>query len=68
MDMHHIIGPCQYRVLLIDRNVGYDQAKPVFIETGYYSPVLKLVIAKEFKDRDGRTSLNKFDRIYPLKR
>ncbi len=67
LDSLHI-GPCRYRVLLIDRSVGYDKAKPVFIETGYYSPVLKLVVAKEFKERDGRTSLNKFDRIYPLKR
>jgi len=67
LDSLHI-GPCQYRVALIDRTVGYDNAKPVFIETGHYSPVLKLVVAKEFKERDGRTTLTKFDRIYPLKR
>jgi hypothetical protein len=67
LDALHI-GPCQYRVLLIDKSVGYDNAKPVFIETGYYSPVLKLVIGKEFKERGGRTTLIKFDRIYPLKR
>lgn len=67
LDSLHI-GPCQYRVLLIDRSIGYDGGKPVFIETGYYSPVLKLVIAKEFKERDGRTTMTKFDRIYPLKR
>lgn len=67
LDMLHI-GPCQYRVLQIDRSVGRDGSKPVFVETDYYSPVIKLTIAKEFKERDGRTSPNKFDRIYPLKR
>jgi hypothetical protein len=67
LDTLHI-GPCQYRVLQIDRSIGRDKEKPVFVETDYYSPVLKLIIAKEFKERDGRASLNKFDRIYPLKR
>lgn len=67
LDTLHI-GPCQYRVLQIDRSIGRDEGKPVFVETDYYSPVLKLIIAKEFKERDGRASLNKFDRIYPLKR
>jgi hypothetical protein len=67
LDTLHI-GPCQYRVLQIDRSIGRDGGKPVFVETDYYSPVLKLNIAKEFKERDGRKSLNKFDRIYPIRR
>jgi hypothetical protein len=62
------IGPCRYRVLVIDRSVGRDGGAPVFVEADYYSPDLKLVVAKEFKESDGRTSLNKFDRIYPIKR
>jgi hypothetical protein len=60
------IGRCQYSVLQIDRNAGRDGGKPVFINTDYYAPILKLIIAKEFQERDGRTSLNKFDRIYPI--
>jgi hypothetical protein len=62
------IGPCRYRVLLIDRSVGRDGGDPTLIETDYYSPDLKLVLAKEFKERGGRTSFNKFDRIYLIKR
>jgi hypothetical protein len=59
------IGGCSYNVLQIDRSVGNDGAAPKFWETDYYSPDLKLIIAKEFKEGSGRTSLNKFDRIYP---
>jgi hypothetical protein len=62
------IGPCRYRVLVIDRSVGDDNGAPVFVESDYYSPNLKLVVAKEFTESAGRTSLNKFDRIYLLRR
>jgi hypothetical protein len=61
------VGACAYGVLLIDRSVGSDGHAPVFWETDYYSPELKLIIAKEFKESDGRTMLNKYDKIYPLK-
>ena len=59
------IGPCRYQVLQIDRSVGRDGSVPAVRETDYYSPDLKLMIAKEFKGGGG---LNKFDRIYLIKR
>jgi hypothetical protein len=58
------IGACEYKVLRIDRSVMDSNNKPVFMETDYYAPDLKLVIGKEYRESDGRTSLNKFDRIY----
>jgi hypothetical protein len=63
-----IVGACKYEVLRIDRSVMDSNSKPVFMETDYYAPDLKLVIGKEYRESDGRTSLNKFDQIYPLSR
>src|SRR5262249_39606525 len=62
------IGSCKYPVFVIDRMVDWVGKPPAFIRTDYYAPDLKLVIAKEFKERNGATTLNKFDRIYPAKR
>jgi hypothetical protein len=60
------IGPCQYKVLKIDRSVGNGRGSPVFLRTDYYSPDLKFIIAHEYRENGGRTTLNKFDRIYPM--
>ncbi len=56
------VGPCKYDVLKIDRSETWSSEAPRFVNTDYYSPELKLIIAKEYK-RDGRTNLIKFDRI-----
>ena len=56
------IGPCKYNILKIDRNESRNADEPRFLNTDYYSPDLKLIIAKEYK-RDGRMNLIKFDRI-----
>ena len=62
------IGPCKYNVLRIDRSRMDDKSKPIFMYTDYYAPYLKLIVAKEYRERDGRTTLIKYDRIYPLPR
>jgi hypothetical protein len=62
------LGACKYKVLRIDRSVLNDKSKPMFVETDYYAPDLKLIIAKEYREGDGGTSLNKYDKIYPLSR
>jgi len=62
------IGPCRYQVFLIDRSTVRDNVAARITETDYYSPDLKLTLAKEFKETSGRTSFNKFDKIYVLKR
>jgi hypothetical protein len=61
------IGECKYSVLVIDRSVGSGASAPAFVRTDYYAPDLKLIIAKEFKEGNGASDLNKYDRIYPMK-
>jgi hypothetical protein len=61
------IGACKYAVLKIDRSESRGGGPLRFVDTDYYSPDLKLVLAKEFKDRSGGSRLNKFDRISPLR-
>ena len=61
------IGACKYDVLKFERIEARSGRKtdPV-IE--YYAPELKFVVAKEYEERDGRTTLVKFDRIYSADR
>jgi hypothetical protein len=40
---------------------------PRFIDTDYFSPELKLILAREYRERNGGTNMIKYDRIYPLK-
>jgi hypothetical protein len=61
------IGPCKYDVLKIDRNESRSADPPRFVDTDYYSPVLKLVLAKEYRESSGGTQAIKYDRIYALK-
>jgi hypothetical protein len=62
------IGPCRYNVLKIERSESRSVDPPRFIDTDYYSPELKLILAREYRERNGGTSMIKYDRIYPLKR
>jgi hypothetical protein len=61
------IGPCKYTVLKIDRSESRGAGPPRFVDTDYYSPELKLVLAKEYRENGGGTHTVKYDRIYPLK-
>ena len=62
------VGACKYKVLRIDRSLLDDKSKPIFMNTDYYAPDLKLIVGKEYRESDGRTTLNKFDKIYPSPR
>ena len=62
------IGPCQYRVYQMERRESRGESPLRFVNTDYYAPDLKLIIAKEYKYQDDRTRLIKFDRIYSIKR
>jgi hypothetical protein len=62
------LGSCKYKVLRIDRSRLNDKSQPIFVETDYYAPDLKLIVGKEYRESDGRTTLNKFDKIYPSSR
>jgi len=61
------IGPCKYDVLKIDRGESRNADPPRFVDTDYYSPVLKLILAKEYHESSGGTHAIKYDRIYCLK-
>lgn len=61
-------GPCKYDVLKIERSRSDNAGSPVFMNTDYYAPKLKIIVAKEYKDPEGRTNLIKYDRIYLLSR
>jgi len=58
------IGNCKYDVLKIERSESRGGGPFGQHPTDYYSPELKLVIAKEHRD----SNMIKFDRIYPIKR
>ena len=57
------IGACEYDVLKFERIEARSNRKTDPI-VEYYAPELKFVVAKEYTERDGRTTLIKFDRIY----
>jgi hypothetical protein len=63
-----IIGSCKYRVLKLDRKESRSNDSPRHINIDYYSPDLKLILAREYRERDGRTTLIKYDRIYQIKK
>ena len=58
------IGLCKYSVLKIERSETGSANPPRFVYSEYYSPLLKLSLAKEYRYADGRTQIVKFDRIY----
>ena len=62
------IGPCKYNVLKIERSESSNTGPPRFVDTDYYSPELKLVLAKESRENTGSTHMIKYERIYPLRR
>lgn len=62
------IGPCKYNVLKIERSESRSAAPPRFAYTDYYSPALKLILAREYPEKNGGTHTIKYDRIYPVKR
>jgi hypothetical protein len=61
------IGACKYDVLKFERIETRSNKKtdPV---VEYYAPELKFVVAKEYRERDGRTTVIKYDRIYSADR
>jgi hypothetical protein len=65
-DVLHI-GACKYNVLKIERNESRGGGSFAFQGTDYYSPDLKLVIGREYRDSGGKTTMIRFDRIAPLK-
>lgn len=61
------LGACSYDVLKFERTET-DRNRKTASVIEYYAPELKFIVAKEYKERDGRTTLIKFDRIYSSER
>jgi hypothetical protein len=61
------IESCKYSVFVIERSIGLGGGAPVFAETDYYAPDLKLIVAKEYRNPDGSAFMAKFDKIYATK-
>jgi len=62
------VGSCKYKILKIERRQSRSNGAANFTNIDYYAPDLKLVVAKEYKEANGRTSLVKFDKIYTINR
>jgi hypothetical protein len=62
------VGPCKYAVLKIERSESRSADPPRFVNIDYYSPDLKLILAKEYRESNGGSHTIKYDRVYPLKR
>ena len=58
------IGPCKYDVFQLERSESRGNQPVRFVYADYYSPELKLIIAKEYRDRPGVSSWIKYDKIY----
>ena len=58
------IGECSYNVLKFQRN---DSWPILYDNIDYYSPELKFVVAKEYRERDGRTTIIGYTRISSAK-
>jgi hypothetical protein len=56
------IGSCRYDILKVQHD---ETGVRLFQNVDYYAPALKMVVAKEYPERDGRKTLIKFDKIYP---
>ena len=61
-----VIGACKYAALKIDRSESRNSAPPQFVDTEYYSPELKLILAKQYRSDNDHVQMIKYDRIYPL--
>jgi hypothetical protein len=61
-----VIGSCRYRILKIVRSESRSAAPPRYVDTEYYTPELKLILAREFRAGTDSASLIKYDRIYIL--
>jgi hypothetical protein len=59
------IGPRTYTLLKIEHSEARGEGSaPRRLYTDYYSPDLKLVLMKEYKEPDGRSTFVKYDKVY----
>ena len=57
------IGECEYEVLRIDYSNRYGDGPLTHTHTDLYAPEIKLVVGREFKQRDGTSEIQKYDSL-----
>jgi hypothetical protein len=58
-----IVGGCQYDVFKVEHSNGSSKERMRFIDTEWYSPDLRLIVAREYKLANGETLIRKYDAI-----
>jgi hypothetical protein len=58
-----IIGGCRYDVFKVEYRNGNSKERMQFIDTEWYSPDLRLIVAREYKRGNGDTIIRKYDAI-----
>jgi hypothetical protein len=58
-----LIGPCRYDVFKVEYSNGYGDGPLRFINTDWYAPDIRLVVAREYRGERGQSVINKYDAI-----
>lgn len=61
------IGPCNFEVLKIEHSNRFGEGPLIFINTDWFAPDLKLILAREYKRPGGGSDIRKYDSIAILK-
>lgn len=57
------IGGCRYDVFKVEHSNGNRKEQMHFIDTEWYSPDLRMILAREYKRTNGDTIIRKYDAI-----
>jgi hypothetical protein len=58
-----LIGGCRYDVFKVEHRNGNRKEQMQFIDTEWYSPDLRMIVAREYKHANGETIIRKYDAI-----
>jgi hypothetical protein len=60
------IGPCRYEVLKIEHSNSFSEGPLTFIDTDWYAPEIRLIVAREFRQGKSGSVINKYDALLML--
>ena len=58
-----LIGGCRYEILRVDYSNGSRKEQMPFSDTQWYSPDLRMILAREYKRANGEIVIRKYDAI-----
>ena len=61
-----IVGPCQFDVLKVEHRNRFGDGPLLFINTDWYAPDIKMILAREYNESNARTSIRKYDSIFVI--